>query len=212
MSPTLPYVPDTFMADTEMLGFLVQKPDVANAIAAIASALLAGVAVVLSLISLYVSHAALRHQREHNRLSVRPLAYVMVGDYENRLFVKLRNNGTGPMITTSILVAGAQDPSRPLIDAMPVLHPKVNWTNFVKDYEGRSIAAGDEMMLLDLSSETSSSHDQFALARDRVRLALGNLEVHVEYTDIYNTELPVASRSLKYFHRMLSDEQLSAET
>lgn len=78
----------------EAIDLLIAKPDVANAVAAIGSAVLAAVAVVLSLISLYLSHAALRHQREHNRLTVRPLAYVVVGDYENQLFVKLRNNGT----------------------------------------------------------------------------------------------------------------------
>lgn len=195
-----------------VLNFLVTKPDVANAVAAIGSAVLAGIAVLLSLVSVYVSNAALRHQREHNRLSVRPLAYITLGDYENWLFVKLRNNGTGPMIIKSLSIVGAQDESKPLVNAMPQLHPNVSWTNFVEDCSGRSIPAGGELVLLDLSSESSSSQGQYALSRDNVRLALGKLEIRAEYTDIYGTELPISKRKLGFFHRMLTREQLVAET
>jgi hypothetical protein len=35
--------------------------------------------------------------KELARDGVRPLVYIMVGDYENRIFVKLVNNGMGPM-------------------------------------------------------------------------------------------------------------------
>ena len=196
---------------SEVLDFLIAKPDVANAVAAIGSAVLAGAAVLLSLVSLFVSHAAPRHQREHNRLSVRPLAYVMFGDYENQLFVKLRNNGTGPMIVKSIYIAGAEDPLQPLVNAMPNLPPKVSWTNFVEECEGRSVPAGGELVLLDLASESSSSQAQFTLFRDSVRLVLGKLTVQAEYTDIYGTNLPATSRELKFFHRMLSEERLDAE-
>lgn len=197
------------MSPSEALAFLVEKPEVANAVAAIGSAVLAGVAVVLSLISLYVAHAGLRHQREHNRLSVRPLAYLVLGDYQNQLFVKLRNNGTGPMVVKSIVIVGAKDPTRPLIDSMPPLLPKVSWTTFVEDCAGRSVPAGGELVLLELSSESSASSAQFELYRDKVRLALGKLDVRAEYTDIYGSELPEAKRSLKFFHRLLSAEQLT---
>jgi hypothetical protein len=98
----------------QVFDFLVSKPEVANAAAAIGSAVVASIALVLSLISLWISIAALRHQRKHNRLSVRPLAYIMIGDYEDRVFVKLTNNGTGPMIIKSIKVINASNPSEQL--------------------------------------------------------------------------------------------------
>lgn len=199
------------MSLSEVLSFLVAKPEVANAAAAVGSAVLAAIAIVLSFVSLYVAYAALKHQREHNRLSVRPLAYVTLGDYQNQLFVKLRNNGTGPLVIKNITVVGADDPTQPLIAAMPALLPKVSWTNFVEDCSGRSVPAGGELVLLDLSADSSASSGQFELSRDRVRLALGKLEVRAEYTDIYGSTLPVAKRSLKFFHRLLSPEQL-AET
>ncbi len=197
---------------SEILNFLLAKPDLVNAVAAIGSAALAGVAVILSLISLYVSHAALKHQREHNRLSFLPLVYIVAGDYENQIFVKLRNNGTGPMIIKSIHIVGARDATKPLVVEMPELHPKVSWTNFVEDCTGRSVPAGGDLVLVDLSSESSLSQGQFTLSRDKVRLALGKLEIRVEYTDIYGTKLPTANRNFAFFHRRLTPEQLAPKT
>jgi len=66
---------------------------------------------------------------------------------------------------------------------------------------GRSILPGGEIALRELSSRSSTSKDQFALSRDQVRQALGKLEVHVEYTDIYGSTLPIVTRSLQFFHR-----------
>jgi hypothetical protein len=190
----------------QVFDFLASKPEVANAAAAIGSAVAASMAFILSLISLCISLAALRHQRKHNQLSVRPLAYIMVGDYEDRVFVKLTNNGTGPMIIKSIRVINAPNPSEPLISAMPRLQPNVYWTNFVEDFASRSVRPGGEIVLVDLSSESSESEDQFALSRDQVREALGELEVHVEYTDIYGSPLPIATRRLEFFRRTKGHE------
>jgi hypothetical protein len=60
--------------------------------------------------------------------------------------------------------------------------------------------------MVDLSSESNESEDRFALSRDQVRQALGELEVHVEYTDIYGSTLPIATRSLEFFHRAKGPE------
>ena len=103
------------------------------------------------------------------------------------------------------------NPLQPLVNAMPDLPPKVSWTNFVEGCEGRSVPAGGEIVLLDLASESSSSQSQFTSFRDSVRFALGKLTVRVEYIDIYGKNLPAASRELKFFHRMLSEERRDAD-
>lgn len=180
---------------------LVAKPEVANAIAAIGSAVLAAVACVISFISLYVAHRTGKHQEKHDRMSVRPLAYIAVGDYENRVYVKLQNNGVGPLIVMSVTIEGAAEPGQPLIHAMPELPPKAAWTNFVEEISGRSVPPGGELFLVDLEVGSSASHAYFTLARDKVRLALGRLTVKVEHTDVYDQQLPVAVRRLDWFHR-----------
>lgn len=184
-----------------MIDLLVAKPDVANAIATIASAILAALACVIAVISLRVSRKTLEHQQEHNRLSVRPIPSIVVGDYENRLFVKIVNNGVGPLIIKKIRTPGSSNPDKALIFHMPELLPKVLWTNFVEDTSGRSVPPGSELVILDFDSGSSSSPAQYSLSRDRVRLALGNLSLELEYTDVYNSELPAISRDLQWFHR-----------
>lgn len=180
---------------------LVAKPDVANAVAAIGSAVLAAVACLISFVSLYVSHRTAKHQETHDRMSVRPLVYIAVGDYENRLYVKIQNNGVGPLILKRITVEGAAEPNKPLIEAMPQLPPKAAWTNFVEDITGRSVPPGGEVFLIDLEEGSSASRAYFTVARDKVRAALGTLTVKVEYTDIYDHSLPASLRKLDWFHR-----------
>ena len=189
---------------SDALNFLVAKPQVASAVAAISSVFVAAAALLLSAISVFLSLAALKHQRTYSRLTVRPLGYVMLGDYEDHLFVKLRNNGTGPMIVKKIIVVGASNPSEPLINAMPSLPPKVSWTTFVEECEDRSVPAGGELVLVELSAESSASQGQFTLFRDKVRMALSPLTVQAEYTDIYGTSRPKVSRELAFFRRMLA--------
>ena len=89
-----------------------------------------------------------------------------MGDYEDRLFVKIANNGIGPLIIKKIRVPGAQDADRSLIYQMPELHPKVMWTNFVEDTAERSIPPGSELVVLDLDSGSSDSQEQYMLSPD----------------------------------------------
>ncbi|QKO20655.1 hypothetical protein [Rhodoferax sp. BAB1] len=184
-----------------MLQFLIESPEVANAMATVASAVLAAVACVVAVISLRVSSKTLEHQQAHNVLSVRPIGSIVVGDYENQLFVKVVNNGVGPLLVTSIRVSDGPEPGKALIDQMPELPPEVYWTNFVEDTSGRTILPGGELMLLDLEVGSSKSIGQFSIARDQVREALGKLSVEVTYSDVYNSKIDPVARDLKWFHR-----------
>ncbi|UUZ74462.1 hypothetical protein LP414_18590 [Polaromonas sp. P1(28)-13] len=198
------------MSHTDVLNLLASKPDLANAVAAIASAILAAVACFISMVSLYVALATLKHQRDHNILSVRPIPFVALGDYENSIYIKLQNSGTGPLIIKRLQVHGAEDPTAPLVEAMPELLPKATWTNFVGSVQGRSIIAGSELGLLELSSANPNGH--YVLSRDKVRAALGNLRLSIEYTDIYATSFPVYERNLKWFHRTVAESQANVRT
>lgn len=66
-----------------------------------------------------------------------------VGDYENRIYVKIQNNGVGPLIVKGVVIEGAMEPEKPLINAMPELPPKAIWTNFVEEISGRSVPPGE---------------------------------------------------------------------
>jgi hypothetical protein len=132
--------------------------------------------------------------------SIRPLAYIGVGDYQKHIFVGVVNNGTGLMIIKSITINGEM---KPLYEALP--NPEewgVHWRHFVEDTADRSVPAGGRVVLVDLlASDQKVSEENFDQAREAIRSALGDITVRVEYTDIYNRNQPPAERKLKWFHR-----------
>jgi len=113
--------------------WLTTNHEVANALAAIFSALTA-------LFALVVSIAGLWSQRRHDILAARPIPEVTVADYENSLRIKLRNNGVGPMILKSVSVKrrGVQETRDSVVDWMPEISRP--WTNFSTALAGRSLA------------------------------------------------------------------------
>jgi hypothetical protein len=173
-----------------------------------AEATVAFLSLLVAVQAFRVAQNTARAQHEHNQLSVRPLVNITFGDYENDLFVRLVNNGTGPMVIESMTVIGAANPSEPLINAMPDLprNDLVTWTHYIaSDTTGRSIRAGGGQLGLlrlgrDNRKEALALRDLFALSRDTIRAALGPLRLRVEYTDIYGKRF-VTERSFDYFLR-----------
>lgn len=103
----------------ELIALLRSDSNAANAFGALASALAAVLALFVSCASVWIAISAARSQRTHNELSVRPLAEVTVADYESSLRVKLRNNGTGPMIVLAVTVSDGAKALDSLIEWMP---------------------------------------------------------------------------------------------
>ena len=165
-----------------------------------ASAALASL--VVAVLAFLSSRETSKAQRKHNELSVRPLADIPFGNFDDNLFVSLVNNGTGPMVIKSITVIGAPNPSEPLIKAMPDLPPDdfVTLTWFGSDPTDRSIRAGGlGLRLLQLRYNGKKEFiDRFASSRDKIRDALGPLTLRIEYTDIYKNKFD-HERSLRYF-------------
>ena len=58
-------------------------------------AIIAILALVTSVVSTFISFYTFKLQRTHNIKSVKPILHVGKWDYENRLFVTLKNVGAG---------------------------------------------------------------------------------------------------------------------
>ena len=186
----------------QLYELIVQNKDSANVIAAVASSLAAGMAFLISCISLWISVATLRHQKKHDALSLRPLPEVTVADFETKLRIALRNNGAGPMIVTRLVAGDGSEVRNPILAWMPDLPDEYSWANFAGSVDGRSISPENSIVLLELTGDAQDP--KFAKIRDSVRAALQNLTVNVEYTDVYNNVLPPHRKSLKWFGRHLA--------
>lgn len=184
---------------TEFLALIAQNKDSANVLAAIASAAAAILALLATCFAAVISYLALKHQRQHDALSVRPLPEVSYVDYEDKLRIALRNNGTGPLIITRLVAGNGKEVRDRVLSWMPDLPEELEWTNFSGNVDGRSIAPSGSITLLDF---VGNDQDQvFVEARDSIRAALMPLTVNVEYTDVYNTAQPPHQKSLEWFGR-----------
>jgi hypothetical protein len=183
----------------ELIALLKSDSNAANAFGALASAAAAFLALLVSAISVGISVWAVRSERRHSALSVRPLAEIAVADYENCLRVKLRNHGTGPMLITAVTVSDGAEARPSLIEWMPPLPKERAWNNFAGNTAGSSLSPGAEIILLEL--EEHENERGFGTCRDLVRAALANLTVNVEYTDIYNAVMPPHRKALSWFGR-----------
>jgi hypothetical protein len=183
----------------ELIALLKFDANAANAFGALASAAAAFLALLVSGISVWISIRAMSAQQKHNELSVRPLAEVTVADYENSLRVKLRNNGTGPMIVTGIEVSNGEGRRDSVMDWMPSLPKGRPWNTFSHALKDRTLQPGSEIVLLELT-EYDEEQD-FSICREAVRVALAPLTISVSYTDIYNKAMPVRVKPLSWFGR-----------
>lgn len=184
-----------------LISLLKADANAANAFGALASAAAAFLALFVSCVSVWISVSSARSQRRHNELSVRPLAEVTVADYENSLRVKLRNNGSGPMIVLAVTVSDGSNAHESLIEWMPTLPKQRPWNTFTHALHRRTLQAGAEITLLELTEYENEAN--FSVCRKKVRAALAPLTVNVEYTDIYETVMRPCQKSLSWFGRNL---------
>jgi hypothetical protein len=193
------------------LNQLITHPNETNALAATSSALLAFVAVIIAAISIIYTIRGLRLQRVHNRLSVVPVPFIALADYENLLRVKVRNDGIGPLIINSVTYErdGFANEYEDLVSYMPSLPQGMSWSNFSSGYV-RSVRPGDEIFMLEL--EGQSENENFAKFRDECRRRLSNITLTIEYTDIYGTKAQVTKRNLNWFGRRLALSKKPAST
>jgi hypothetical protein len=177
----------------DFLTTLEQRPDLANALATIASTLIAVIAFAVSLWSLGL-------QRHHNVLSLRPLPWIDVDDYEDSLSVTMKNHGPGPLIITEIAVTSGAEAKGSIIDWMPDLPEGAFWTTFVGSVDQpRSLPPAGELCLLKFDG--NHDEDSFVRMRDDCRMRLASLTVRVHYTDVYGSRLSPTTRELSWFGR-----------
>jgi hypothetical protein len=134
--------------------------------------------VVIALITFYSS-------RKHNRLSVKPIAYILPQDYEDKICVILQNKGTGPLISTFINFKDVKinKNEKSLINHMPSLKNDCKWRNFSKAQKF-VLSPNESKILLELDGNIGDK--DFIENRDLIRKKLADIEVNIKYTSIYN--------------------------
>jgi len=177
----------------DLFTYLTANHDLVAAVTAVAAPVVSTISIILAIFNMTT-------QRTHNRKSLMPIAHVRLGDYENRLFVELHNDGIGPMLIDTIAVSKSRGWSKKhasFLGLVPALPPGILWSTFVTDLSGRALSAGKDIVILLL--EDDPSNQNFLAARQSVRQALSDLQIVVKYRDIYGRKMPPTKRHLDWF-------------
>lgn len=167
----------------DLLERILKKPDSTIAL----------VAVIISLISLILSIISAAQSRKNNRLSVRPICYILPSDYEDYIAVRIQNKGTGPLITTKVEFKKGKDTIKPyLIDFMPELKSGYHWSDFSKASK-IVLRPSEEKTLLEFKGDPSNP--DFIHQRDKIREELSKIQINITYTSIFDEWCPF---NLKY--------------
>jgi hypothetical protein len=167
-------------------------PSLINAFAAIVSA-------ASSVFSLWIAVNVLKTQRKHNVISLMPIPEITHGDFEDRIIVKILNNGAGPLLIKKFQVFHNEEFRGSVIEFMPDLYEGRNWNNFTHTFNNRTLRAGSELVIIELKE--MDGEENFNISRDLVRGYLAPLIIKVEYSDIYGTKMPKYEKDLSWYGR-----------
>ena len=157
----------------ELLKKILEKPDTTISLCAI----------IISIISLVLAIISALQNRKNNRLGVRPLAYILPPDYEDRIAVIIQNKGTGPLISKKIKFIGENNTEKNyLIDYMPPLQKEYYWSTFTKSSK-IVLRPSEEKVLLEFKGDINDP--KFIEQRNEIRKALSKIEIKIEYVSIF---------------------------
>ena len=159
----------------------------------IASLFVACIAIIFTIISLII-------QRQHNRLSLRPIANIDLSNYENKIAVELINKGLGPLIIEKIIYRIGSDEKNNLVDIFDERGFKdIVWTDYRKYLEGATIPPNGIEVLIQYDKSKSQSR-RFIRNRDKIKKILGKIYVEIHFKDIYGFSLKPATGNLFFFN------------
>lgn len=196
----------------EIIAHIVQPVNWVDIITSVSSLILSVVAVVISIITY-------RSQKEHNKNSVRPILDIVLGDYEDDLYIRIVNCGVGPAIITGIectrSYVGEVASSNSLVELMPhkarlqgksfnLTVNMLSFSDFVEDITGRTISPGSGITLLQIKNP---ARNQIVVFRNYLK----DCCVKVEYTDIYNSKPWDRKRLLDFFGRTIEPDALQIQ-
>ena len=163
--------------------------------------IIAGLALITSAWSSWISYRTFKLQRTHNVKSVAPILQIGQWDYENRLCVDLKNSGSGIAIVESILVNNKKDETKTCIyDWLPKkLIGDMNYSEYWTGYKNFVIQPSQIIKLIEVPVDTSKVNEKEQ--REEIRAILRQLIVKMKYTDIYGNKMDEKNMELYHFSR-----------
>jgi hypothetical protein len=156
---------------------------------------------IISLFTLIALCYQLYLQRRHNEKSITPLGQIVLGDHDGKTFVRIANNGIGPLIIDRITFIKNGILHSNLEDCIN-LDPK----SYMHDTESlesmrQIIQPGSFLAVF----ETRFDEDESETEMDHVKKQLGGITLEVDCRDIYDNKITI-KRDFKWFVRHVNGQ------
>ncbi|KUG11035.1 hypothetical protein BEI02_11165 [Elizabethkingia sp. HvH-WGS333] len=172
-----------------------------NYLSVSAEAKIAFFALIVSAIGVFISIWTIVSTRKHNKLSVKPIAYILPQNYEDKVCVNIQNKGTGPLIVKEISFTDIIDKrtTNSLIELMPELKNGYHWSNF-SSADKFVLSPNETKELLKLTGDIDD--DIYIDNREIIREKLSKVQIKIKYTGIYEGKSIILIHDLKWFERI----------
>ena len=125
-----------------------------------------------------------------------PVGLIRCADYETDIQVFLENAGVGPLRIDefTIIQKGSPVAKKNLVELMPTTPKGLRWRFFTLGGPPPYLHPNTQAMLLHLQGKEGDA--VFTKYRDEVREKMNEIEIKLEYSNIYGESQPAATRKL----------------
>ena len=135
---------------------------------------------------------------EKQRMLQRPLLFLRRIDFENHIQLILKNKGLGPLVVTSLVFKDSKGEKYKGVFAA-IEDMNLTSDTYTGDMDGLVLSANEEKILFNF---TEACPD-FEKARIRIKERFSDLEIIVNYKDIYEEKMPEYRCKLNWYGRDL---------
>lgn len=150
---------------------------------------------IISFLALLATFYQAHLQRVHNQKSVKPLAEINLRDRDGEMFVRIANNGVGPLIVDKVVFTKGDKQYEHIQDCLDI-DPKAYFHVEVDDTNKKVIIAGGFLELF--SNELNPKESAEKIEMYQKQLSVLHLKVHGH--DIYGNKITV-EKSMSWFAR-----------
>jgi hypothetical protein len=162
----------------------------AEFLTAVATAASVVVALITSVVSIVVASRALKDQRRHNLLAIKPYANILLENYVNFVGIFIANNGVGPLIIKELRVWQGDDKETFKHDALSWTEEGselkgITWRDYHTNIaKGTCIRPGEQFVIISIAPGEKTPAGKL----EHARRVLSALHFWLEYGDIAERE------------------------
>jgi hypothetical protein len=149
---------------------------------------------IIASIAICISILTMFFQRQHNKLSVKPIPTLVKYNYINVLRVRIWNKGTGPLIIKSLIAEKNGVRKDNLRDFLPNLPIGIYYYEYILDFENRAIYPGESINLLEFHKKQEKYYEWF----EKIKEILNGISITIKYESVYGDSRTLKLKTLKF--------------